>query len=485
MTEKRKVAIYCRVSSIHQAIEGYSIEQQQDSLIKYCEAMDWTIYNVYTDAGFSGGKLERPAMDKLIREAESGKFDTVAVYKLDRLSRSVQDTLHLIRDVFKQHDIDFVCLQENIDTKSAMGNLFLTLLSAIAEFEREQITERMSMGRQGRAKSGKSMMWARPAYGYRYDRESQTVSVVQSEAMIIKRIYKEYLEGKSVAQIKNDLNSEGHITKDKPWAYKRITYILQARVYTGVNEYKGEIYDGNHEPIIDVETFELAQVEFAKRQQQAKETKNNPRPFQAKYMLSGLARCGYCKAPLKLRLGAVRKDGTRAMVYDCHNRWNRTKSYLTVYNDNKQCTESGRYQKADLEAYVLDKIKELQLNPDTITEKLKLNEQPEVNTEDIAKQIMKIDQQIDKLNDLYLNDLITVEGLKERGARLKSERMLLETALANNSNYLAKAKKERLYSILGNKDIDNMTYEEQRNLVKMLIYKVDVTKDDINIIFDF
>ncbi|HEP1482184.1 TPA: recombinase family protein [Streptococcus pyogenes] len=485
MAEKRKVAIYCRVSSMHQAIEGYSIEQQRDSLTKYCEAMEWNIYDIYIDAGFSGGKLERPAMDKLIREAEAGKFDTVAVYKLDRLSRSVQDTLHLIRDVFKEHDINFVCLQENIDTKSAMGNLFLTLLSAIAEFEREQITERMAMGRHGRAKSGKSMMWARPAYGYRYDRESQTVSVVQSEATIVKRIYKEYLEGKSVSKIKNDLNSEGHITKEKPWVYKRITYILQSRVYTGVNEYKGEIYDGKHEAIIDTETFELTQMEFAKRQQQTKDKKNNPRPFQAKYMLSGLARCGYCKAPLKLRLGAVRKDGTRAMVYDCHNRWNRKVTYLTIYNDNKQCTESGRYQKADLEAYVLDKIKELQLNPDTIREKMDLNEKPTANTEEIKKQIAKTNQQIDKLNDLYLNDLITVEKLKERANKLKKERELLEAELSKNSDHLFKAKKKQLNDLLMNKDIDSMTYEEQRNLVKMLIYKVDVTKEDINIIFDF
>jgi site-specific DNA recombinase len=485
MAQKRKVAIYCRVSSLHQAIEGYSIEQQQDSLTKYCEAMGWNIYNIYTDAGFSGGKLERPAMDKLIREAKAGKFDTVAVYKLDRLSRSVQDTLHLIRDVFKEHDIDFVCLQENIDTKSAMGNLFLTLLSAIAEFEREQISERMAMGRHGRAKSGKSMMWARTAYGYRYDRESQTVSVVQSEAMIIRRIYREYLEGKSVARIKDDLNKEGHVTKEKPWAYRRITYILRARVYTGVNEYKGEIYDGRHEAIIDTETFELAQIEFAKRQQQTKETKNNPRPFQAKYMLSGMARCGYCGAPLKLRLGAVRKDGTRAMVYDCHNRWNRSVTHLTVYNENKQCTESGRYQKADLEAYVLGKLKELQLNPDKIREKLSLDEKPTVNTEDILKQIAKINQQIDKLNDLYLNDLITVEKLKERADGLKLERGLLEATIEQNSDRIFKAKKRQLEAILMNKDIDSMTYEEQRNLAKALIYKVDVTKDDINIIFDF
>ena len=374
MTETRKVAIYSRVSTIHQAVEGYSIEQQIDSLTKYCEAMGWTIYEYYTDSGFSGGKLERPAMEKLIRDAESGKFDTVAVYKLDRLSRSVQDTLHLIRDVFKEHDIDFVCLQENIDTKSAMGNLFLTLLSAIAEFEREQIKERMQMGRIGRAKAGKSMMWNRTAYGYRYNKKTGSMDIVPSEALIVHRIYTEYLSGKSISEIKNGLNEEGHQTRDTPWPYKAISRILTNFVYTGKTEFLGKEYDGEHEAIISYIDYQMAQKEFAKRQQQAKETKNNPRPFQAKYMLSGMARCGYCGAPLKLRLGAVRKDGTRAMVYDCHNRWKRTKTYLTVYNNNEQCTKSGRYQKADLEAFVLDKIKELQLNPEMIRDYLKLKE---------------------------------------------------------------------------------------------------------------
>lgn len=155
MITTRKVAIYVRVSTTNQAEEGYSIQGQIDSLIKYCEAMGWIIYEEYTDAGFSGGKIDRPAMSKLITDAKHKRFDTILVYKLDRLSRSVRDTLYLVKDVFNQNNIHFVSLQENIDTSSAMGNLFLTLLSAIAEFEREQITERMTMGKIGRAKSGK------------------------------------------------------------------------------------------------------------------------------------------------------------------------------------------------------------------------------------------------------------------------------------------------------------------------------------------
>ena len=483
--QTKKVAIYVRVSSLHQAIEGYSIGQQQDALTKYCEAMNWAIYNVYTDAGFSGGKIDRPAMQKLITDAKTGKFDTVLVYKLDRLSRSVQDTLFLVRDIFNENNIGFVSLQENIDTSTAMGNLFLTLLSAIAEFEREQIKERMQMGRYGRAKSGKSMMWNLTSYGYRYNKETQSMDVVPSEALIIKRIYKEYLSGKSISRIKDDLNAEGHVTKDKPWAYKRISHILTSIVYTGVTEFKGEIYEGLHEAIIDKETFELAQAEFKKRQQQTKQNKNNPRPFQAKYMLSGMIRCGYCGAPLKMRKGAVRKDGTRLMAYDCHNRWKRKHTYLTVYNNNEQCTQSGRYLKEDVEGYVINEIKKLQENPDELNKYLKQPEETKIDTKKIESQIKKIDKQIAKLNDLYLNDLITIEDLKSKADKFKSEKNILEAQLKKDENSILKLKAENVRKNLSVKDIDKMTYEEQRNLVKTLIKKVDVTKEDIKIIFDF
>nr|3BVP_A Chain A, TP901-1 Integrase [Lactococcus phage TP901-1]3BVP_B Chain B, TP901-1 Integrase [Lactococcus phage TP901-1] len=133
----KKVAIYTRVSTTNQAEEGFSIDEQIDRLTKYAEAMGWQVSDTYTDAGFSGAKLERPAMQRLINDIENKAFDTVLVYKLDRLSRSVRDTLYLVKDVFTKNKIDFISLNESIDTSSAMGSLFLTILSAINEFERE------------------------------------------------------------------------------------------------------------------------------------------------------------------------------------------------------------------------------------------------------------------------------------------------------------------------------------------------------------
>ena len=83
-----KVAIYIRVSTTSQVEEGYSIDEQKDKLKSYCQIKDWNVYKVYTDGGFSGSNTERPALEKLIKDAKNKKFDTVLVYKLDRLSRS-------------------------------------------------------------------------------------------------------------------------------------------------------------------------------------------------------------------------------------------------------------------------------------------------------------------------------------------------------------------------------------------------------------
>lgn len=110
MTEINKVAIYVRVSTNIQAEEGYSIDEQIDKLKAYCQIKDWTVYDIYKDGGFSGGNIERPALERLIKDGENKRFDTVLVYKLDRLSRSQKDTLYLIEDVFSKNDSSFCAL---------------------------------------------------------------------------------------------------------------------------------------------------------------------------------------------------------------------------------------------------------------------------------------------------------------------------------------------------------------------------------------
>lgn len=475
MDKINKVALYVRVSTTSQMEEGYSIEEQKAKLESYCDIKDWHIYKVYTDGGFSGSTTERPALEQLIKDAQSKLFDTVLVYKLDRLSRSQKDTLYLIEDIFLKNNIEFVSLLENFDTSTPFGRAVIGLLSVFAQLEREQIKERMQLGKLGRAKAGKSMMWAKTSYGYNYDKETGSMNVNEYEALAVKEIYSSYLAGMSITKLRDKINEE--YPKNPAWSYRTIRGILANPVYCGLNQYKGQTFQGTHKPIISLVDFEQTQRELAKRQQTAKEL-SNPRPFQAKYMLSGLAQCGYCHAPLKVILGAVRKDGSRFKRYECYQRHPRNTSGVTVYNDNKKC-ESGYYDMELLEHYVLTRIAQLQNDPDKIKELFSDDTSPAVDRQAIQKQIDSLTLKLSKLNDLYLDDRITLDELRSKSADFIKQRSSLEDEIKKASTDKQVGKREKIEKLLDASSVLDMSYDNQKVIVRELIEKVQVTSDKI------
>ena len=168
---KRKAAIYIRVSTDFQAEEGYSIDAQKEQLTAYCVSKSIKNYEYYIDGGWSGSNIERPEIQRLIKDVKEDKISHVIVYKLDRLSRSQKDTLYLIEDVFNPHGVDFVSLNESMDTSTPMGRLMLGILSAFAQLERENIRLRTRMGMKERVKAGLWMGGGRVPFGYDYDKE--------------------------------------------------------------------------------------------------------------------------------------------------------------------------------------------------------------------------------------------------------------------------------------------------------------------------
>lgn len=470
-----KVALYVRVSTTSQMEEGYSIEEQKAKLESYCDIKDWHIYKVYTDGGFSGSTTERPALEQLIKDAQSKLFDTVLVYKLDRLSRSQKDTLYLIEDIFLKNNIEFVSLLENFDTSTPFGRAVIGLLSVFAQLEREQIKERMQLGKLGRAKAGKSMMWAKTSYGYNYDKETGSMTVNEYEALAVKEIYSSYLAGMSITKLRDKINEE--YPKQPAWSYRTIRGILANPVYCGLNQYKGQTFQGTHKPIISLVDFEQTQRELAKRQQTAKEL-SNPRPFQAKYMLSGLAQCGYCHAPLKVILGAVRKDGTRFKRYECYQRHPRKTRGVTVYNDNKKC-ESGYYDMELLEHYVLTRIAQLQNDPDKIKELFSDDASPAVDKQAIQKQIDSLTLKLSKLNDLYLDDRITLDELRAKSSDFIKQRSALEEEMKKASNDKQAGQRQKIEKLLDASSVLDMSYDNQKVIVRELIEKVQVTSDKV------
>lgn len=470
-----KVALYVRVSTTSQMEEGYSIEEQKAKLESYCDIKDWHVYKVYTDGGFSGSTTERPALEQLVRDAQSKLFDTVLVYKLDRLSRSQKDTLYLIEDIFLKNNIEFVSLLENFDTSTPFGRAVIGLLSVFAQLEREQIKERMQLGKLGRAKAGKSMMWAKTSYGYSYDKETGSMTINEYEALAVKEIYASYLAGMSITKLRDKINQE--YPKKPAWSYRTIRGILANPVYCGLNQYKGQTFQGTHKAIISLVDFEQTQRELAKRQQTAKEL-SNPRPFQAKYMLSGLAQCGYCHAPLKVILGAVRKDGSRFKRYECYQRHPRKTKGVTVYNDNKKC-DSGYYEMDLLEHYVLTRIAQLQNDPDKIKELFSDDTSPAVDKQAIQKQIDSLTLKLSKLNDLYLDDRITLDELRAKSADFIKQRNALEDEIKKATNDKQAGKKEKIEKLLDASSVLEMSYDNQKVIVRELIDKVQVTSDKV------
>ena len=475
MKTTNKVAIYVRVSTTSQVEEGYSIDEQKAKLSSYCDIKDWNVYKIYTDGGFSGANTDRPALEGLIKDAKKRKFDTVLVYKLDRLSRSQKDTLYLIEDIFIKNNIAFLSLQENFDTSTPFGKAMIGLLSVFAQLEREQIKERMQLGKIGRAKAGKSMMWARTSYGYDYHRETGTITINPAQALAIKFIFESYLRGRSITKLRDDLNEK--YPKEKPWNYRAVRKILDNPVYCGYNQYLGEIYKGNHEPIISKETYDKTQEELKIRQRTALENLN-PRPFQAKYMLSGIAQCGYCLAPLKIIMGVKRKDGSRFKKYECHQRHPRKLRGVTTYNDNKKC-DSGFYYKDDLEAYVLQEVNKLQHDSEYLETIFSDNRKESVDRESYQKQIRELSKKLSRLNDLYIDDRITLEELQSKSSEFLSMRALLEKELEDDPALKQEETKNTIKQSLSKGDIYKMDYESQKTIVRALIRKVQVTADSI------
>lgn len=477
MKTTNKVAIYVRVSTTNQAEEGYSIEEQKDKLTSYCKIKDWSVFNIYTDGGFSGSNTSRPALEKLVKDAKKKLFDTVLVYKLDRLSRSQKDTLYLIEDIFLQNRIDFVSLLENFDTSTPFGKAMVGILSVFAQLEREQIKERMQLGKIGRAKSGKSMMWARVAFGYDYHKGTGEMAINPYQATIVKEIFYHYLSGMSITKLRDALNES--YPKKPAWSYRIIRQILDNPVYCGYNQYLGKVYKGNHEPIISKEDFDKTQEELKIRQRKAAES-GNPRPFQAKYMLSGIAQCGYCKAPLKIIMGMIRKDGTRFVKYECYQRIPRKTKGVTVYNNNEKCN-SSYYYKEDIEAYVLKEISRLQNDTDYLDEIFDNPDTTTIDRDSYKKQIEELSNKLSRLNDLYIDNHITLEELQKKSLEFTTMRAMLEAELENDPALKQQGKKETMKCFLNTGDIYKLDYEKQCSIVRGIINKVQVTSDTITI----
>lgn len=420
MERQKRVFIYVRVSTQHQAEEGYSIPQQIERLKKYCDAMGWILVKIYTDDGYSGGSLDRPAMNQMIQDIEAGHTDIVLVDKLDRLSRSQFDTLFMIQKVFDANGVAFVSRNEAFDTSTPFGKAMVGILAVFAELERSRIKERMMDGQEGRAKEGKFRGGGYVPTGYDYDSNDGILKINEYEAMQVREVFDLFINRMPIFTIMTHMNNKGYRTKYGEWKEQTIRGMLQRRLYIGEIVHKGTIYEGQHEPIISKEIFDMAQKIFAERDIKF-ENRKVGRAY--KSPLGGIIYCGHCGSRYHFRSGAVNKDGTRRNYYICYSRSKGDKKYIKDPN-----CRNKNYRDKELDAIIFDEIRKLKSEPTYIpavrqsvdnTHQMKL----------IQDRLAQIDSQISRFMDLYSVSGMDIATVTDKIKPLNEEKKSLQAEL--------------------------------------------------------
>lgn len=287
-----RTAVYIRVSSNEQAKEGYSLQAQDARCKSFIESQGWEYVKTYMDDGFSAKNLNRPAMQEMLEDMKEHLFDAIVVYRLDRLTRSVSD-LHYLLEEFDEHKVAFKSVTEAFETATATGRLFVNLTASVAEWERQNLGERVIVGMERKAQEGKRV-GSRAPYGY--DLLDGKLIVNDAEAAIVRRIFEMY-KTKGMLSICKVLNSEGITTKNGEFNTYSIKFILENPVYIGKlrwNHKKGKdkskiiISDGDHEPIIDEVLFNQVQDLIKERQVKGAKALTSNLPY------SGILKCARC-----------------------------------------------------------------------------------------------------------------------------------------------------------------------------------------------
>ena len=465
-----KIALYPRVSTAEQAAEGYSIQEQIDRMTKYCDAMGWRVHHVYTDAGYSGSNMDRPALKQLIHDVKAGNVTKVLVYKLDRLSRSQKDTLLLIEDVFLKNNVDFVSMNENFDTATPFGRAMVGVLAVFAQLEREQIRERMSMGKDARAKEGKYTAggWRFPI-GYDYV-DGQLV-VNEFEKLQVVRAFEMCADGIGASTIATSFNKAGLRHKYGEWLPQTVRTMLRKRTYLGYVQWKGEWYKGKHDALVSEELFNSVQRVLDNRKEEHEAF--NRRIGRATSYLGGYLVCGCCGAKY------AKTRHRSKQLYVCNSR-SKSCKYLVKDPDCK----NKNWSMEELDNLIFDQIRKLTIDP-SYTKAAKKREDGLVT---IREEIRKLDDQLSRLMDLYTIGEIPFAAVQERVQKISDQKHRLEIEA---ENLAAKARQEddgEDYALLVKSFSDALRaadFDEIRSIIGGLIDFIELNGDDVTIHWKF
>ena len=432
----KRTAIYMRVSTTRQAEEGDSIPAQRDALRKYIDDHDDMIFaGEYLDDGISGTKLDRDELQRLLEDVQAGKIDLILVVKLDRWFRSIRHYVNT-QELLDRYGVGWLAIWEPIyDSTTPQGRLIINQMMSIAQFEAENTGQRIRQVFAYKSASGEVLSGKIPI-GYSIVNKRL---VPNDDAPKIRAVFEHYSQTGKLFETGRILAGYGF-----PRTAKAVKALLKNKRYVG------ESYGnpGFCEPIIAKDLFDDVQ---RKLNMNVKKSQVNT------YIFTGLMVCHECGHSMTGHM----HSGTKRKRYRC------TIHYSSIHS---RCQNSASISEAKLEKYLVDNVR--RMVDGLCAEGCFTDGAPAIDT---AKQIAAIDRKIEKLKDLYLNDLISMDEYKVDKERLMADRNAIKAMQPDPPKDYSKA-----MELIGS-DLDvrywEMDAESRRRFWRSVIKKITFGKD--------
>lgn len=467
--KKISVALYARVSTEMQAVDGFSTDAQVETLTQHCKHQGYDIYNVYIDKGLSGSNVsKRPALLTMLEDAKQQKFDKIFVWKLSRLARNTRDLLGIVEDLQK-YNIDFHSLSENFQINNSTGMFMMQMLSAVSEYERNIIIDNVKLGQAQRAMEGYTN--GARVLGYdKPDSPKEPVKINDYEAEIVKTIFNLYLQGNGLRSIANNINANGLRTKKgNTFSTDAIKRILKNPLYVGMVRFnlyvdyskkrRAGINDnpilvkGRHKAIISQKQWDTVQEKMKRRSYTPKVLGDYSN------ILTGLIKCPACGSSTIASNTTNRlKDGTKKRIryYSCQQ----------FRSKGSSVCSANSIRADDIEAKVQEQILKLLNQPSVLKEVVKeANNRIRQTQTSLNKQHPKLEADIVELS----NQIVRLQEASKADNEVKT---ILEPRIQEISMELQE-KKAQLLKLQENTnistEINDMYHEEE---LEKILYKL-------------
>lgn len=478
-----RCAVYVRVSTDDQRDNGYSIDSQLRMIKEYCEKNDYSIVDVYNDAGHSGKDLMRPEMQRLLADIKSKKIDKLIAIKVDRLTRNNYDGFWLL-NYCEEHDVKIELILEPYDVSTANGEMIFGMNLVFGQRERKEIGARTK-----RAMEEMALEHIHPSkapYGYTRNKDTGHLEIEPIEAQVVKEIFKLCQEGNSTRSIATIMKDNNAYLKQGKWKTDRVYKILTNSIYISIFEYgkyKRKPQDilrvkDYCEPIIDEVTWN------ATRNVLVKNKHSNYGEFI--HLFSGLVKCPICGSIMASSESFKYPNGKQKVYYHLRCK-------------NRNCSGYGlHYNTEKIEVKLRRVLEELTIfTMGTNNEIITCNSTKSNDVKEIEKAIEKLKLQEKRLVDLYLSSTLDVETINHKNDVIKREIEKLNkkkiTLDPDNESkeytieLLKKldCKKENDKLVFKNAKMMNFTFfynllsrEAKRDMIHRLISGIEITRDD-------